>query len=810
MTSLWKKAPLILVSSIALAAGLYVRSRIPELTMEDPRIRWVTDSFLGYLAFSLLAIILICWSYSAFVGFILKLSRREVMKWDALTYIPMWFLLLSHLPARFYLYKADLLKNNLILWVLVIGGCLYLKCFQFYYLWSKARHSAAINIRERIKDFISSLKYPKWKRILILFLLSVFIYLFLASGILAPLFPPTGDEPHYLIITHSLLKDHDLTLGNNYHNRDYNNFYPGKLPTHTRTGKRDANFQYPTHLFGISLYLVPFYWLGLNLPSIGVLLFVRFGMILLTSLLGIQLYLLLLESMRQPRVSFYTWLVFTFTVPIVFYSRHIYPEVAVALIAIYLLRKFSTSGFTYTWQFAFWGCAVGLIIWFGLKYGITAGVLSLIFLYFFRRRRRINWRVIYFIIPPLISLLLMFAFIYYMYGVFSPLAIEKGMKKDPPPSTIPLSQMIKVQVSMMSGTIFTLFFDQRRGLFIYSPIYLFALMGLYLLIKKNRGMAFLLLSLFIPHLAMYVGFKRTGGYAPPTRPLVLVTWILAAFLAYFLAYNRHRKFHILAKILGAISLCLVILLIFNPDCLYHTNWARDTSREAKLFISISNLKLNFANLLPSYSLAGSNWYWIPNYIWLGSSLIIFFTYIWTKKRQKESPTSQKTRFGWNLGLIAIIITICFPLFAVFPRVNLQENMKCPMLGNLEASLYRQVKSPYGTELMGFWIKGETEESLIIQSKKKLREIILHLHSPQENLIKAGIYERMHFIKIPLKGKKYVKWIFLPSAHYLEGKDTYYYYLTIRSEKGFFPREVIPGSRDPRYLGVFVRVEVIPF
>ena len=810
MTFSWRSFPFIVVSGIALAAGLYVRSRIPELMVRDPRIKWETSSLYWYLALSLLIIIFIWWGYSALVGLILRLNRREVMRGDALTYIPLWFLLLSHIPARFFLYKADLLKNNFILWVLVIGGCLYLKGAHFYRLWSKARHSAAINLRERLKEFISSPEYPMKKRIAILFLLSLLIYLFLASGILAPLFPPTGDEPHYLLITHSLLKDHDLNLANNYQPQHYKHFYPGPLPTFTRRGKGGDFYQYPTHLFGISLYLVPFYWLGLRLPAIGVMFFVRLGMILLTSLLAVQLYLLLLELLRKPKVSFYSWLIFTFTAPMAFYSRHIYPEVPAALITIYLFRKFRTSGFASSWQIAFWGCAVGSMIWFGLKYGIAAVVLSLLFIYFYRKRRRIDARIIYFIIPALISLLLMFAFIYHMYGIFSPMAIEKGLKKRPSPTITPFSQRIKLESSWILRTIFALFFDQKRGLFIYSPIYLFALLGLYLLIKKDKRLAFLLLSLFVPYLLMYVSFKRTGGYAPPTRPLVLVAWILAVFFAYFLAYNRDRNFHTAAKILAAVSICLVILLIYYPYCLYHTNWAVDTSREAKLFIALSNLKLKLANFFPSFSLIEGNLRWIPNHIWLWGGLAVFFLYIRRQRGKEQSSISQQTRLGWHLGVAIFIIAICFPLVAIFPRVNLNKSSKLPMLDNPEASLYRQERSPFGSELQGFWIKGELEEHFVIESREKLRGIKLYLWSLQENQIKAGIYEQMHSTKLRHKMRGKVEWTLYPSTHYRSGKDNYYYYLTIGSEKGFVPWETVPESRDPRYLGVFVRVKVIPY
>src|SRR5206468_12254058 len=50
---------------------------------------------------------------------------------------------------------------------------------------------------------------------------------------------PEGDEPHYLIITQSLLKDGDLRIENNHRNGDYRAFYRGEVlrPDYRRAGR---------------------------------------------------------------------------------------------------------------------------------------------------------------------------------------------------------------------------------------------------------------------------------------------------------------------------------------------------------------------------------------------------------------------------------------------------------------------------------------------------------------------------------------------------------------------------------------------
>src|SRR4051812_10696111 len=44
--------------------------------------------------------------------------------------------------------------------------------------------------------------------------------------------PPTGDEPHYLLIAQSVVTDHDFKVANNYETQSYSSFYNGALRPH--------------------------------------------------------------------------------------------------------------------------------------------------------------------------------------------------------------------------------------------------------------------------------------------------------------------------------------------------------------------------------------------------------------------------------------------------------------------------------------------------------------------------------------------------------------------------------------------------
>jgi len=72
----------------------------------------------------------------------------------------------------------------------------------------------------------------------------------------------TGDEPHYLIITYSIIHNGDMDVKNNYDREDYVSFchYKGLSPHYS-----DNNLKghwYSSHNIGLPLLLVPFFAAG--------------------------------------------------------------------------------------------------------------------------------------------------------------------------------------------------------------------------------------------------------------------------------------------------------------------------------------------------------------------------------------------------------------------------------------------------------------------------------------------------------------------------------------------------------------------
>jgi len=108
-----------------------------------------------------------------------------------------------------------------------------------------------------------------WRRLrplvspLVIFMASAIAFGAVASRMTdTPLFPG-GDEPHYLVITQSLLRDRDLKIENNHRREDYREYFNGSLkPDYLALGK-DGQI-YSIHPVGLPVLAMPAFAVGLS------------------------------------------------------------------------------------------------------------------------------------------------------------------------------------------------------------------------------------------------------------------------------------------------------------------------------------------------------------------------------------------------------------------------------------------------------------------------------------------------------------------------------------------------------------------
>lgn len=353
----------------------------------------------------------------------------------------------------------------------------------------------------------------------------------------------SGDEGAYLLMTHSLVMDHDLNLANNREAHDGRYFgAPRELGLCTRAEPGRA---YSKHAPGLSFLLAPSYGMGLLLGGplrVWALLFLN----ALMALFAVVLFSVLLSVFGSKRLAFGIALMAALSAPIVYYSNHLYPEPIAALIGILLIKMiYFPPGPRWIGDLAT-GIMLGFLPWLHAKYIL----LVLPFLVLAAIERRSLRSRLFVFAPVLVSVALLMAHLQYCFR--SPLPNAAWSYRARQMGTAG-SRIFRVSATMTAAP--GLLIDRDYGLLMWSPMYAFALPGLFLLRKRSpkifwASLTFSLVT-FLTH-AFFRGWH--GGWAPPVRHLVPVAGTLAIPLAALVDSRPRKSILILFAVAVAASL----------------------------------------------------------------------------------------------------------------------------------------------------------------------------------------------------------------------------------------------------------------
>ncbi len=595
----------------------------------------------------------------------LSADRKVIQRQDLISLLPAALGLLSPLMLRHYLTSDDLrTRLVLLLGAMLIGGTI-LKAFQYHRSY-KGRH-----LWDLLVDRFS--RFSRRKRLLILFLAAFLANNLGALWLVTHGFAFSGDEPYYLLTANSLYQDQDINVANDYQENDYRRFYPPelypkvRLGAYARFGKKGEESVYPISQPGVSILILPWYALSQLFKGRVLIFVIKSSLAVWGALLGLQLYLLFSQLWHSERLSLGLWLLTSFTVPVFFFSFHVYPAVPIALFSVYIFRQALRKSPLPTLRYLLCGLLLATFPWFGLKYNLIFWPLLLVSLYHFMRDHRAGWKVLWFLAPPLAASAGFYLYVHHLYGTFNPIAIYEGVLT---PDKVQNFREVMWHTPLMLriSSFFDYFLDQRDGLLLYSPWYFFALLGFIEMFRRARRtlMAFVLLA--GPFVFNYAFFAHRQGSSPQGRVLTPLIWMGAVGVGYFILHNRKQLYGILFKLAVVISLVILFLLLFQPAWLYQPTTHEYTYRGADMFISLSNLHFHLPDLLPSF-LKIDNLGYIPNYLWLG--LILAFGIGYTINQNIRLPRG----FALKAGSLLASALLFFMLFCLYPRpvLRVSEN-----------------------------------------------------------------------------------------------------------------------------------------
>ena len=383
----------------------------------------------------------------------------------------------------------------------------------------------------------------------------------------------SGDEPYYLLTTHSLYQDQDINVWNNYARKDYFSFYEKEhhpnleLGMYAREGQGGDKDLYPINLSGISFLMLPHYWLAQQFSGPLRTIILKGSLSLWAVLLSLQLYLFCLERWGRNRISLRLWALYSFTAPVLFYAVHLYPEIPIAFFSLYIYRKVRLGKNLSSAAILFIGGILGLFLWFGLKYNMIFFPLLLIGLYSLWKEQRAGWKSLLFLAGPGLSLVLFYLYVYMLYGSFYPFSIYEGVMT-PEKITAFKEMLVNIPVLLRIDTFFDYFLDQRDGLLLYAPFYLFGFLGMVEAFRKARKEFWILLFISAPFILNYAFFSHRQGHCPQGRIIAPLSWVAAVFIGYFLVYNSKKIYRRLFVWFSAASIAVVLVLFLNPSFLY--------------------------------------------------------------------------------------------------------------------------------------------------------------------------------------------------------------------------------------------------
>jgi hypothetical protein len=328
---------------------------------------------------------------------------------------------------------------------------------------------------------------------------------------------PGGDEPHYLVITQSLLYDGDLKIENNHRRGDYRAYYGGDLAPHVIRRGRNGEM-YSIHAPGLPAMILPAFAIG---GYHGVVVF----LILVSSAACALAWWLAWRTTGSRGAAWFGWAAVTLSAPFLLETYTVFPDgpgAALVLTGVWALLRAEWDAADHaedaaptSWRPWLWhGAALAALPWMHTRFAVLAATLGGLILVRLARTKNPFTNATAFLAVPAASAIAWLGYFLVIYGTLDP--------------TAPYGGDVGSSFAFLPNGFGGLFFDQGFGLLATAPVLAVALMGF----ARARRLAVDWLVVAVPYLLAVGTYAMWwAGSSGPARflvPLLLPLAIPAA------------------------------------------------------------------------------------------------------------------------------------------------------------------------------------------------------------------------------------------------------------------------------------------
>lgn len=356
-----------------------------------------------------------------------------------------------------------------------------------------------------------------------------------------------GDEPHYMIVAHSIVEDGDIYIEDDHEEGAWKSFTQISIDPQYRRRTAD-NRIVPVHRIGLPLLAAGPYAVA---GAMGGMLLVA----LLAAVSAANVYWLAAKIIPNRSAVLLSTAWVSLSVPALPLSMLFFteiPQAAFILVSMNMIVRRDDAP-------SRWPLAAPFIIWFlpwlHARGWVTAAALSILLLVKVRKKPITAAAVL--AICALLSLLPL-VWNWWLYGDFGLLS-EVGQTEEE-----------RVNVFYIFSNIGGLLFDQEFGLLLYNPALVLAAVGLMALWRRSRGVTASILLVAVCAVGPGLAYQMWwGGGSTPARYAAMCFHLAALPLAALLADGRWFRRKPAATLPALFAIPVALILICHPDMLYN-------------------------------------------------------------------------------------------------------------------------------------------------------------------------------------------------------------------------------------------------